>query len=257
MSKIRVYELARELGLESKVLIKKLKDAGIEVLSHQSSISTRSVQSFREKLRSEAKPKVVVRRKKKVTKAPREDNSLETSLKTEDAVEKNKTQEKPSERTPSSDRSEVSVDTDFIKKQKIAEVNDKKKEIRAEQGSVLSQGHSVTEEKVKTKDVLSKSLDEGETPEVKTPEVKTPEIKTSEIKTSEVKTFETKTPEVKTSVVNEEESQDNKQKSQPQPSKSGGATIVRRATKEEEVAMAKKKKLGASMREQILMVIQL
>ena len=119
MSKIRVYELARELGLESKVLIKKLKDAGIEVLSHQSSISTRSVQSFREKLRSEAKPKVVVRRKKKVTKVQKEDNSLETSLKTEGAVEKNKAQEKPNERTLLSDKTEVSVDTDFIKKQKI------------------------------------------------------------------------------------------------------------------------------------------
>ena len=35
MSKKRVYELAREVGLESKVVIKKLKDIGIAVASHQ------------------------------------------------------------------------------------------------------------------------------------------------------------------------------------------------------------------------------
>lgn len=43
MSKIRVYELARELKVESKLLVNKLKDLGIDVSSHQSTLSADQV----------------------------------------------------------------------------------------------------------------------------------------------------------------------------------------------------------------------
>ena len=43
MSKVRVYELARELKIESKVLVSKVKEMGIDVSSHQSTLSADQV----------------------------------------------------------------------------------------------------------------------------------------------------------------------------------------------------------------------
>ncbi|MDD9950741.1 MAG: translation initiation factor IF-2 [Zetaproteobacteria bacterium] len=67
MAKIRVYELARELNLESKVLLAKMKSLGIEVAGHQSTLSAPETERIRKELtdKSEAKPRVVVRRRKK------------------------------------------------------------------------------------------------------------------------------------------------------------------------------------------------
>ncbi|RYZ60445.1 MAG: translation initiation factor IF-2 [Proteobacteria bacterium] len=52
MSKIRVYELARELKIESKLLVNKLKDLGIEVSSHQSTLSADQVLKIKRELSS-------------------------------------------------------------------------------------------------------------------------------------------------------------------------------------------------------------
>ncbi|MBC7533628.1 MAG: translation initiation factor IF-2 [Oligoflexus sp.] len=52
MSKIRVYELARELKVESKLLVNKLKDLGIEVSSHQSTLSADQVLKIKRELSS-------------------------------------------------------------------------------------------------------------------------------------------------------------------------------------------------------------
>lgn len=54
MSKIRVYELARELKIESKLLVNKLKDLGIEVSSHQSTLSADQVVKIKRELSSAA-----------------------------------------------------------------------------------------------------------------------------------------------------------------------------------------------------------
>ncbi|RZA25364.1 MAG: translation initiation factor IF-2, partial [Proteobacteria bacterium] len=54
MSKIRVYELARELKIESKLLVNKLKDLGIEVSSHQSTLSADQVVKIKRELSSSA-----------------------------------------------------------------------------------------------------------------------------------------------------------------------------------------------------------
>ena len=39
MSKLRVYELARDLNVDSKSLVQKVKDLGIDVASHQSTLT--------------------------------------------------------------------------------------------------------------------------------------------------------------------------------------------------------------------------
>jgi translation initiation factor IF-2 len=54
MSKIRVYELARELKVESKLLVNKLKDLGIEVSSHQSTLSADQVVKVKREFSSSA-----------------------------------------------------------------------------------------------------------------------------------------------------------------------------------------------------------
>jgi translation initiation factor IF-2 len=67
MAKIRVYELARELNLESKALVVKINDMGIEVSSHQSTLTAAQATKIKETLGGgkASKPKVVVRRRKK------------------------------------------------------------------------------------------------------------------------------------------------------------------------------------------------
>lgn len=76
---MRVYELARELNLESKALVAKIKDLGIDVASHQSTITAAQATKIKEGLGSKttAKPKVVVRRRKK--KGEEEDSSLDAA----------------------------------------------------------------------------------------------------------------------------------------------------------------------------------
>ena len=48
MGKLKVHELAKELGLESKQLIAKAKEVGIEVTSHLSSLEEEQVSKIKE-----------------------------------------------------------------------------------------------------------------------------------------------------------------------------------------------------------------
>jgi translation initiation factor IF-2 len=76
MAKIRVYELARDLNLENKILLNKLDDLDISVKSHMSALDDDTVAIIRQQLfgKKEAsieetriKPTVIRRRKKIVT----------------------------------------------------------------------------------------------------------------------------------------------------------------------------------------------
>ena len=74
MAKMRVYELAKELGVESKVLITRAKTAGItEAKSHQSTLEDDAVATLKAAFTggeapkaSSKKPKTVIRRRRKV-----------------------------------------------------------------------------------------------------------------------------------------------------------------------------------------------
>lgn len=55
MAKTRVYELARELKIESKALIGRLKELGIEVASHQSTLTEDQISKVKGKSSSSAK----------------------------------------------------------------------------------------------------------------------------------------------------------------------------------------------------------
>jgi len=80
MAKIRVYELARDLNLENKILLSKLNDLDIAVKSHMSALDDDTVAQIRQQLfgkkeetieETRVKPTVIRRRKKvKVEAAP-------------------------------------------------------------------------------------------------------------------------------------------------------------------------------------------
>ena len=72
MAKIRVYELARELKMESKVLLAKMKEMGIQVPSHQSTMTSAQIEKIRVNLQAGQPAKVVVRRRRKAAAAPAE-----------------------------------------------------------------------------------------------------------------------------------------------------------------------------------------
>ena len=69
MSKTRVYELARELNIESRVLLTRLKSLGIVVASHQSTLTGTQVSDVRKAIQSgdtgkaKSSPKVIRRRR--------------------------------------------------------------------------------------------------------------------------------------------------------------------------------------------------
>ena len=57
MAKLRVYELAKELGLESKELIRKLEKLGVEVRSHMSSLDEDTAKLVRDSLKADKEEK--------------------------------------------------------------------------------------------------------------------------------------------------------------------------------------------------------
>ncbi|RZB30449.1 MAG: translation initiation factor IF-2 [Desulfobacteraceae bacterium Eth-SRB1] len=75
MAKIRVYEFARTLNMQNKMLLEKLREIGIDVKSHMSSLDEKTVDKIKEKLFNakaevvevtRVKPTVIRRRKKTV-----------------------------------------------------------------------------------------------------------------------------------------------------------------------------------------------
>ena len=50
MARVRVYEIARDLKMESKALVQRLKGMGIEVNSHQSTLSADQVLKIKKEL---------------------------------------------------------------------------------------------------------------------------------------------------------------------------------------------------------------
>ena len=79
MAKIRVYELARELKMESKVLLAKMKEMGIQVPSHQSTLTSAQIEKVRVQLQASQPTKVVVRRRRKSAESASDSASQESS----------------------------------------------------------------------------------------------------------------------------------------------------------------------------------
>ena len=82
MGKVRVYELAKNMGLDNKDLLAKLAEAGIEVKSHSSSLSEEELQQFQafnnppeEKIEEARIKPGLIRRRRKVVRSSASDES--------------------------------------------------------------------------------------------------------------------------------------------------------------------------------------
>lgn len=70
MSKVRVHQLAKELQVESKVLLQRMKTLGITVVSHQSTLTPEQITKIKDayqqkKTAAPTRPKVLIRRRKR------------------------------------------------------------------------------------------------------------------------------------------------------------------------------------------------
>jgi len=83
MAKIRVYELAKELKISSKELIKILQDYDISVKSHMSTLDTHQVEWVKKKLADKAKAKKAVDKPKRERKKAKDSREIGTDQKGE------------------------------------------------------------------------------------------------------------------------------------------------------------------------------
>lgn len=87
MVKIRIYELAKELGMTSKDLLHKLKDLDIEVSSHMSSLEDEEAEMIKELLNEEQEAKTA---EKKVNKKASKKSNRAKSKKNDNVVKDDK-----------------------------------------------------------------------------------------------------------------------------------------------------------------------
>ncbi|MCD6581197.1 MAG: translation initiation factor IF-2 [Desulfuromusa sp.] len=165
MGKVRVYELAKKMGLENKDLLAKLAEAEIDVSSHSSSLAEEDLQKFEdfinppeEKIEeARIKPGIIRRRRTIVRKPVEEPLMAEESVVSEPPADKG---EKPvaeeisaQETEPSSGKEESNVDSESVASQSD-ELSSKK----------TGKDKSAEEDK-KVPDTAAKELDSAEKPE--------------------------------------------------------------------------------------------
>lgn len=210
MSKVRVYELARELKVESKVLVSKIKDMGIDVASHQSTLSADQVVQIKRQMQGGAEkatskgPQVIRRRRRA---APEPEAKVE-------------------ERAPEPSVSEPAASDDPVKKvaETIAEVKADKEELVA----------SPPAEETPKGDAIASSPDsEPSLEESATAEVPSKDTSPQEPEPGVAKESEKPKAEKKEAPVVAKQAEDSTATAPTPARTSGGATIVRRATKEE------------------------
>ncbi|MBQ48272.1 MAG: translation initiation factor IF-2 [Zetaproteobacteria bacterium] len=210
MSKIRVYELAREMNVESKVLVGRLKDMGIVVASHQSTLTGDQILQAKKAMKGGASPDKasanprVIRRRRKAEAAP-----------------------------PEAEVSSSDADSGMP----MVSDNETGPEEQVQQGNEASEDESSLVEVADS----DSSTNEVEAAESSTAEPVVAETATTESKVAETTLGEPALPSEGNGAIEE-------QASAEVVRKPGGATIVRRATPEEvearKVAIAARAKQG-------------
>ena len=127
MGKVRVYELAKEMGLENKDLLAKLGEAGIDVASHSSSLAEEDLRKFKDFINppvqkiEEARIKPgIIRRRRTVVREPVE---VKTEVVEDVASEKKTDKIEPSVplEVASSEPEKTPTDEDFAITPPVAE----------------------------------------------------------------------------------------------------------------------------------------
>lgn len=255
MSKKRVYELAREVGLESKALIKKLNDIGIIVASHQSALEERQVLEFYSafgkssaSVQQEVKRPVVRRRKKAVVTSPPKDSeklaaSPESS--TEDkksitgsqkvSVESTQVVLDPQQESESKDATpKTSIKIEESHDPKLDRDHETQTQDLSESGkehSSKGKEELVSKESKESKDNSVETFKNLDHKSSEDPQVSKKNI----VSSSEEKSTGSSGVEKETVRAKANQSSDNAQA--PTKKSLGGATIVRRATQEESQAL--------------------
>jgi translation initiation factor IF-2 len=94
LTRIRVYELAKELGMTSKELIEKISDLNLEINSHMSTIEDEEAELIMELIEEENKDKKAIEKKRTKKKDDSSKNDEEKSLKTKEIIKDTESNEK-------------------------------------------------------------------------------------------------------------------------------------------------------------------
>ena len=220
MAKMRVYELARELGVESKVILAKAKSAGIDsAKSHQSTLAGDDVATLRSafnggeaptKVAAAAavkKPKTIIRRRKKTTDQD-DGDSVEASAEAEGQSTAPKKVVKPTEAPEAKVAPKKETNTSALKA-----------------AEALFSRPATEKKKVEAVEEPKAPAEVVETPVKEEAKV----VAAPEPKFAEAKEVAAKPVAVESKEVAEEESV----KKIPRRKRESGATIVRKATPEE------------------------
>ena len=161
MAKIKIYELAKELSVESKEVIRRLNKMGVEVKTHMSSISEKDANAVRNSLAKEGKAKPVedaegfVPRVKRIPKA---------------VIEREQNAAKAEEDKPATEVAEAvaAADNNTVKDAKSQPAAEQDKTV-AEHDAVVADGHfegeNMTEKEMQEhtfKELLKKVVDNGQ-----------------------------------------------------------------------------------------------
>ncbi len=116
MGKVRVHELAKKMGLESKELLTKLAEAGVEAASHSSSLAEEDLRKFEdfvnppeEKIEEARIKPGIIRRRRKVVRAPVEEVPVEPVAEGPSAVD---TEESEESETPVVEEAKAEVEAE-------------------------------------------------------------------------------------------------------------------------------------------------
>ncbi len=234
MAKIRVYELARDLGVESKVLLVKMKELKIEVSSHQSTLSSAQIDKIKSSFSVGKAPVVVRRRKKTEEEEPAEVQQDKSHVPTS-------THPSDEKKSSKSITKEIHVVEEVEPLSVAQEPQEELKELPTKQDESVS----FSPESEELASTLSKNSVEEE--------VEKAQVENQKEELLEDKPLDTENPTADNVVVTQEETpvsgEEEKMGVTMKADKMGlskksefvSATIIRRATPEEEVAFAKSK----------------
>jgi translation initiation factor IF-2 len=237
MAKIRVYELAKDLSMTNKALLKKIKEAKITVGSHMSSLDDDVVKSIKnyifgqkEDVVEEKRVKSTIIRRRKKTAEP---VAVETPKK-EELVEDEKSLKEPV------------VSKDEKEAKNTVEKPAKKKTSKKKVAEKKAPEKKAAEKKAPEKKTVDEKAEENKTGEKsasikKTAEKKSPEKKVAEEKVTEEKDTEEKVTEEKDTEEKDTEEKDTEEKATEEKDTEEKATEQKKAAKKKSPVDANKK----------------
>ncbi len=185
MGKVRVHELAKKMGLESKELLSKLAEAGIEAASHSSSLAEEDLRKFEdfinppeEKIEEARIKPGIIRRRRKVVRTPVEEPAAEPVVEEPVAAEPEKAEPEVAEEP----EAEVAPEVVEEKAEATEPAVEPVKEPAAEEAADADSAEEAAAEKVAEPEVSEAAAEEKKEPAAEEPVAET-EVKETPVKT--------------------------------------------------------------------------